>query len=161
MNQIVLSPIGVIHSHYKEPVNVPIQPRYAKNSKAQIKLFSEYISGLKNLDLFSHIIVLYHLHRSEKNYKLHVTPFLDNVERGVFATRAPKRPNGIGISIVSIDKIENNTIFVDQCDMLDQTPVIDIKPYFPEFDIYENASNGWYDEIKMKEKKKTSDDRFK
>lgn len=141
-------------------MNVPIQPRYAKGSKAFIEICNDYSDGIKDLDLFSHIIVLFYLHKATEKYDLRVIPFLDNVERGVFATRAPRRPNHIGLSIVKIDRIEENRIYIDNCDIIDQTPVIDIKPYNPEFDIFPEATTGWYEKDKVKDKNKKSDKRF-
>lgn len=161
MNQITLQPIGKVCSSFEEPVNVPIQPCYARGSKGRIEIFSAYQDGLKDLDLFSHIIVLYHFHKAADAFKLRVVPFLDNTERGVYATRAPRRPNHIGLSIVRIERIEGNMIYIDNCDIVDQTPVIDIKPYNPDFDIYQDAKTGWYEREKVKNKKKKADQRFK
>lgn len=160
MESIIITPIGKVHSFYKEPVNVPIQPKYAKGSKAHIEIFDEFIDGIKDIDLFSHIIVLFHLHLATGEFKLKVIPFMDNVERGVFATRAPRRPNHIGLSVVKIERVEKNIIYIDHCDIEDQSPVIDIKPYNPEFDIFPEATSGWYDIEKVKNKRKKSDQRF-
>jgi tRNA (adenine37-N6)-methyltransferase len=160
VDNIILKPIGIVFSPYKEPVNVPIQPKYADGSKAYIKIFNDYLEGIKDLDLFSHIIILFHLNKATDKLKLKVVPFLDDVERGVFATRAPRRPNHIGLSVVKIERIENKIIYIDNCDILDQTPVVDIKPYNPEFDIFEDATTGWYEKEKVKNKKKKSDQRF-
>ncbi len=128
-----LSPIGIIHSPYKEQKGVPIQPVFSEGVTAEIEVYSEYQQGLKDLEGFSHIILLYLFHKSE-DYRLLCRPFLDNKERGLFATRAPKRPNPIGLSIVELLKIDKNIITIGSPDMIDGTPLLDIKPYVDAFD---------------------------
>lgn len=139
---------------------MPIQPVGAKGVKATIELKNEFIDGLKDLEQFSHIILLYHFHQSE-GYKLKVTPFMDTEERGLFSTRAPRRPNGIGMSIVRLIEIENNILHIEDVDILDGTPLLDIKPFFSQFDNREEAKSGWLEE-KWKERnlKIKSDKRF-
>ena len=154
--KVCYEPIGIIHSEFKEKANVPIQPAFS-NSKGYIELKKEYAKGLKDLDGFSHISLIYHFHKSD-GFDLNVRPFLDNNQRGVFATRAPKRPNNIGLSIVKLDLIKNNVIYVSNLDILDGSPLLDIKPYVPEFTDNEKIRIGWLrGKIKMDHK---SDGRF-
>ena len=138
---ICYEPIGIIHSEFKEKVNVPIQPAFS-DSKGHIELKEELTKGLKDLDGFSHIILIYHFHRSD-GFNLTVTPFLDNAPKGLFATCAPRRPNNIGISIVKLDSIKNNILYVSNLDILDGTPILDIKPYVPEFTNNKATKIGW------------------
>lgn len=160
-DQITYKPIGIIHTPFKSLEGMPIQPIGAKNVKGKILLKDEYQEGLKDLDGFSHIILIYHLHLS-KGYKLHVKPFLDNKERGIFATRAPKRPNQIGISVVCLDSIEGSNLFISNVDIVDGTPLLDIKPYIPQFDKCkgDNVRIGWFEDKHEVANNKKSDDRF-
>ena len=152
--------IGIIHSPHKTIEGIPIQPTGAKGIKADIELFDEYEKGLKDIEEFSHIIVLYDFHKS-KDYELNVKPFLDNEKHGVFATRAPKRPNSIGMSVLKLNKVIKNILYVENVDILDNTPVIDIKPYVSKFDNVEDERNGWLEKSIEKSNKKKSDNRFK
>lgn len=142
MEKIVYSPIGVVHSPFTKKWKTPVQPVFAKDIKGTIEIFPEFEEGLKDLDGFSHIIVLFHLHKSSA-VSLQLTPFVNKVERGVFATRAPMRPNGIGMSVVRLDKIEQNILHIRDLDMLDGTPVLDIKPYFPKCADVISPKYGW------------------
>jgi len=139
-------PIGIIHSEHITPSETPIQPIYAEGCGGYAEIFPEYADGLKDLDGFSHIYILFQLHKSEP-VKLHVKPFLDTEVRGLFATRAPSRPNPIGMSIVKLISVEGNRLYLDGIDMLDGTPIVDIKPYTARFDKIENTRNGWQDSI--------------
>ncbi len=121
---------------------MPIQASGAKGIKGKIILKEEFISGLTDLDGFSHILLIYHFHQSS-GFDLMTTPFLDSKKRGVFATRAPRRPNAIGISVVRLLKIENNMLHIAGVDMLDETPLLDIKPYIPAFDVHPTEKDGW------------------
>lgn len=161
MKTVEYRPIGTIHSPHKDLNGMPIQPVGAKGFKGQIELENEYVEGLKDLDGFSHIILIYHLHMCN-GYSLRVKPFLDNVKRGIFATRAPKRPNPIGMSVVCLEKVERNIIHISNVDVLDGTPLLDIKPYIPHFDTCEdeNICVGWFDDKKQEVKEKKSDTRF-
>jgi tRNA (adenine37-N6)-methyltransferase len=150
---ITCKPIGVIHSEHQVAEETPIQPVYAKGCKGQAEIFPEYAAGLRNLASFSHIYLIYHFHRAEET-KLIVKPFLQNVEKGVFATRAPNRPNAIGVSVVELMKIEGNVLFFDGADILDGTPLLDIKPYTVKFDRFEISRNGWQDEVDNETAKK-------
>ena len=117
------------------------------------------MAGLQDLEGFSHIILLYHCHLS-KAYRLKVKPFLDDVERGLFATRAPARPNPIGISLVRLIRIENATLFVQDIDIIDQTPLLDIKPFVPDFDVRKAAKTGWLEKKASNAEKISDDGRF-
>jgi len=158
--KIEYTPIGLIHSPYTDTDDMPIQPAGAENVKGSIEVFEAYQPGLQDLEGFSHIILLYCFHRSH-GFKLKVIPFLDSVEHGLFATRAPKRPNPIGLSVVRLDRIENGVLQVSNKDILDSTPLLDIKPYVPEFDVRENVRTGWLDKLSQKAANRKSDDRFR
>jgi tRNA-Thr(GGU) m(6)t(6)A37 methyltransferase TsaA len=143
---ITYKSIGTIHSEHKQANETPIQPVYAQECAGAVDVFPEFAEGLADLEGFSHIYLLYHLHRC-KNVRLKVKPFLQDVERGVFATRAPCRPNGIGMSIVRLIRREGNTLHVQGLDVLDGTPLLDIKPYTPRFDCVRTERNGWQDDV--------------
>lgn len=151
-------PIGIIHTPFTTKEGMPIQPKFGEGIRGSIELNKEFEDGLLDLDGFSHLILIYHLHQSQ-GYQLKVTPFLDHFQHGVFATRAPKRPNAIGLSIVKLIEIKKNILTIENVDMLDQTPLLDIKPYIPLFDHYPEAKTGWLD-AEPKEAKKFSDNRF-
>ena len=158
--KIEYQPIGIIHTPYTDLAGMPIQPVGAAGVEGTVEVFAEYRDGLRDLEGFSHIILLYHLHCS-KGFKLHVTPFLDTESRGLFATRAPKRPNPIGLSVVKLRKVEGGVLSVENVDMLDGTPLLDIKPYIPAFDAQRQVRTGWFAKaIGMAEHKK-SDGRFR
>jgi tRNA (adenine37-N6)-methyltransferase len=156
---IAFFPIGIIKSPFIEKVGMPIQPAAGKGIKGSVEVFEEFKDGLKDLDGFSHIILIYYLHRSEK-YKLCVKPFLDDQERGVFATRAPNRPNAIGMSVVRLLEINGNQLTIENVDILDKTPLLDIKPYISAFDCFETESNGWISGKTINLTSIRSDDRF-
>jgi len=158
--KIIYQPIGIIYSPHKEVKGVPIQPSSAKGIQGEIELFEEYQDGLKDLDGFSHIIILYDFHKS-KGYSLQLTPFLDEKLRGVFATGAPKRPNQIGLSVLKLNRIKGNKLYVENVDMLDETPVLDIKPYASQFDAVEEEKIGWLSKNIKESDVKKSDERFK
>jgi tRNA-Thr(GGU) m(6)t(6)A37 methyltransferase TsaA len=161
MSEIRLESIGIIRTTYKTIENMPIQPMGAKGKKAHIELKAKFLDGLKDLEEFSYVTLLYHLHKVT-DYKLKVIPFMDTEEHGVFATRSPRRPNAIGLSTVKLIGIEGNLIYIEDADILDGTPLLDIKPFFSQFDNREKAKSGWLDR-KWEEKHKTltSDERFK
>jgi len=158
--KIEFNPIGVIHSPFSDPQGMPIQPAGAEGVTGTVEVFEEFRSGLKDLDGFSHVILLYHFHRS-RGFRLHVVPFMDSRERGVFAPRAPKRPNAIGLSVVRLNRIEDRILHVENLDVLDGTPLLDIKPYVPEFDAQDEARTGWLETARKTVSEKKSDDRFK
>lgn len=157
---IQLKPIGIIHTPFSIPEGMPIQPAGAAGVHGTIEVFKEYQAGLKDLEGFSHIILLYHFHRSQ-GFNLHIVPFMDTQPRGLFATRAPKRPNPIGLSVVQLDRIENDTLHIQNVDMLDDTPLLDIKPYVPDFDSITNVRTGWLEGAKRTVRNRQSDERFK
>jgi len=159
MNTIILNPIGTIHSPHTSAKGTPIQPQAAKNVKATLEIFPEYVEGLKDLSAFSHLILLYHFHEI-KSTKLQVKPYMDAELRGVFATRAPGRPNAIGLSVVKLINIEGNLLHIEQADMLDGTPLLDIKPYVPQFDPQEEIRIGWLEKRVNKLKQTKDDGRF-
>jgi tRNA-Thr(GGU) m(6)t(6)A37 methyltransferase TsaA len=145
VNEIKYKPIGVIHSPFKEPKGTPIQPAGAKGIKGIVEIFPEYAEGLKDIEGFSHIILLYHFHLS-KGSTLIAKPYMDNETHGVFAMRGPSRPNSIGISVVCLVKVEANVLHIQDVDIVDGTPLLDIKPYVPEFDTREVERIGWLKE---------------
>ncbi len=157
---IEFQPIGVIHTPFTEQQGMPIQPAGAAGVKGTVELFEEFRAGLEDLDGFSHVILLYHLHRSQ-GFSLRVTPFLDSQARGLFATRAPRRPNPIGLSVVQVDGVEDGILHVRNVDILDETPLLDIKPYVPEFDSPVDVRTGWLEQAKKTVSQMRSDDRFK
>ena len=156
---ISYQPIGTIHSPHQQVSGMPIQPSAAKGVQGCVVVTPQYQEGLQDLDGFSHLILLYHFHRVEE-VRLKVTPFLDQQQRGVFSTRAPTRPNPIGISIVRLLRLEGNQLEVADIDVLDGTPLLDIKPYVPYFDRPENVQAGWIEASKDDVQNKQSDDRF-
>jgi tRNA-Thr(GGU) m(6)t(6)A37 methyltransferase TsaA len=156
MNIIQYRPIGIIHTPYKTPAGTPIQPQAAKGVEADVEVFEKYAEGLTDLGEFSHIYLIYHFHLSRK-FSLKVKPFLDDESHGLFATRAPSRPNPIGLSIVELIGIEKNTLHVKNIDVLDGTPLLDIKPYVPGFDICKASKIGWMNK-KIKNLAEAQDD---
>jgi tRNA-Thr(GGU) m(6)t(6)A37 methyltransferase TsaA len=159
MNQVIFKPIGIIHSPFRQIEGMPIQPSAAKGIKGHIVVNEDYIEGLCDLDGFSHIYLLYHLHLSN-SYNLKVIPFLDDQQRGVFSTRAPKRPNPIGLSVVKLIKIDLNILVIENIDIIDGTPLLDIKPYVREMDGVNHNRIGWLSKYIKEMKSKNSDKRF-
>ena len=158
--KIEFTPIGIIHSPFMVPEGMPIQPAGAAGVQGTVEAFEDFHPGLKDLDGFSHIILLYHFHHSH-SFNLHVVPFMDLEPRGLFATRAPKRPNPIGISVVQLDKIEDGVLHIQNVDILDGTPLLDIKPYVPKFDAQVDVRIGWLEKASKTVSSQKSDDRFK
>ena len=156
MKKIEFKPIGIIHSPYKKMKGTPIQSSAAKEIEGTIEIFPEYVEGLSDLDGFSHIQLLFYFHLSKK-FKLKVKPYMDDHSRGVFATRAPSRPNSIGLSIVNLIKIEGNILYIKNMDMIEGTPLLDIKPYVSKFDDANVKKIGWL-ENKIHKLPKTKDD---
>ena len=159
METIEYRPIGIIHSPFKTPEGSPIQPAAARGIKGKIEIFPEFEEGLQDLAGFSHIFVLYHFHLSGK-FSLTVKPFLDNEIRGVLATRAPSRPNPIGISVVKLIKIESCDLHIQNVDVIDGTPLLDIKPYVPAFDVHPADRIGWIEGKTGRIEKTVGDERF-
>jgi len=142
--KLAFAPIGIIHSPYAEPAGVPIQGVFADGATGSVEVFPEFAAGLADLDGFSHIILLYCFNLS-KGYTPTCTPFLDVQERGVFATRAPRRPNPIGLSVVRLTGIDGRVLRIADVDIVDGTPLLDIKPYVPDFDVRTGVRTGWYE----------------
>jgi tRNA-Thr(GGU) m(6)t(6)A37 methyltransferase TsaA len=138
-------PIGIIHTPHKDPKGTPIQPTGATEFEGVIELEPKYREGLQDLDGFSHIILLYQFHKS-KQYNLSVKPYMDTKQRGLFATRYPARPNSIGLSVVRLKKIIENKLFIQDVDMLDGTPLFDIKPFVPAIDNRVDCRIGWLED---------------
>ncbi len=155
-----IAQIGIIHSPHKTLEDMPIQPKGASEVSGYIEVDEKYIDGLKDLEGFSHIYLLYRFHKAARTEML-VTPFMDEKPRGVFATRSPLRPNHIGMSIVNLTRIEKNKVFVKGIDVLDGTPLLDIKPYIEKFDAVENSSSGWLKASDEEISNKRSDGRFR
>ena len=149
MNSIILNPIGIIHSPFKDRTSTPRYPRAAKNIQGEVEIFPAYIEGLKDLEDFSHIMLIFYFHRSE-GYSLTVTPYLDKESHGLFTTRSPFRPNPIGVSVVKLIEIKNNKIIIEEFDIMDQTPLLDIKPYTPEILDLSAVKMGWIEKYKDK-----------
>ena len=160
MKDIVYKPIGIIRTPFTEPEGMPIQSKFSE-AEGSVVLPLKYMNGLHGIVDFSHIILIYHFHKS-KDFELLVKPFLSEEIMGLFAVRAPNRPNPIGISVVELLDIvsfKNEVkLEVKGVDMLDETPLLDIKPYFPDFDCFRHAKSGWYE--KREYEKTKSDSRF-
>ena len=156
---LTITPIGVIHTPFENLEGMPIQPSGAVDIMGAIVMNKEYEPGLKDIEGFSHLILLYQFHRS-KGYDLLVKPFLDDEKRGLFATRAPRRPNPIGLSIVRLVERKGNVLTIKDIDVLSGTPLLDIKPYVTAFDVKEAAALGWLEKKQDKAKDLKSDSRF-
>ena len=159
INRITYRPIGVIRSSFTELAGMPIQPTSELAQPGYIEIYPDFEDGLKDLGGFSHLILLYHMHKVQET-QLIVTPFLDNVPRGVFATRAPTRPNPIGCSVVKLQRVEKRILHIDALDVLDGTPLLDIKPYVPAFNPEAAVRIGWLAHASGSALHQSSDDRF-
>ncbi len=157
--KIELEQIGTIFTSFKTREGMPIQPNGAKGMKGKIIINKELSNGLNDLIGFSHIILIYHFHKSE-GFELKTKPFLDTKKRGIFSTRAPKRPNSIGISVVRLLKIQENELYVENIDILNETPLLDIKPYIPAFDYHKVEKIGWIENKTENLNTIKSDNRF-
>jgi len=136
-------PIGVIHTPILEPQGAPIQAARSELT-GTVEVFPEYAAGLEGLEDFSHVYLLYVFHRAGQGAELQVKPFLDDRLHGLFATRYPRRPNPLGLSIVRLEGRQGSRLTFRGADMLDGTPLLDIKPYIPEFDVFSVSQQGWY-----------------
>lgn len=145
MKSILIKPIGIIHSPYKSLSDIPIQGSLDNKTEAYAELFNKYQEGLLDLDGFSHAFLIYYFHESKRE-DIIGRPFLENKKHGIFAIRSPHRPNHLGLSIVEIKKIVDNKLRFTCVDILDGTPLIDIKPYVKYFDNRENVISGWLEE---------------
>lgn len=160
--EIVYQSIGTIRTPYKTTEGMPIQPQGAVGTQGHIDLNAELAPGLKSLSGFSHLVLLYHFHaHPDASYKLEVVPFLDDRPHGLFSTRAPRRPNPIGLSVVRLIRIAENRLYIDNVDVLDQTPLLDIKPHVPAFDATTEVRLGWMETKLGCVDSHRSDNRFK
>lgn len=160
MTNITYRQIGIIHSPFTDPKGTPIQTLYGRGVEGSVEVYLEFEKGLKDIEGFSHLILLYHLHLA-KEPSLLIKPFLDTVKRGIFSTHGPSRPNPIGISIVRFIKKKENILYIQDVDMLDGTPLLDIKPYVPEFDARTVYRIGWLEGKMDKVVSSRNDERFK
>jgi tRNA (adenine37-N6)-methyltransferase len=143
---ITYMPIGIIYSEHTAPERTPIQPIYARGCTGRVEIFPEYAPGLLDVEGFSHLYLLYHFHRGGAP-RLLVEPFLQDVARGVFATRAPCRPNALGLSIVRLIRRDGAVLHLQDVDILNGTPLLDLKPYTARFDRIETTHDGWHVEV--------------
>jgi len=144
--QFIYRPIGIIQSDHTVADKTPIQPVYAAQCEGRAEIFPEFADGLHDLEGFSHIYLIYHFHRAGSP-RLMVKPFLEDVEHGIFATRAPARPNAIGLSVVELVRREGAMLYFRGADILDGTPLLDIKPYIARFDNIVTSRNGWQEGV--------------
>lgn len=151
--------IGTVRSPHTNLQDMPIQPKGASALQGSIEVFEQFTEGLKDLEGFSHLYLLYHFHMAKRT-EMTVIPFMDTVPRGVFATRSPLRPNHIGISIVELIEVNRNIVTIRGVDVLDGTPLIDIKPYIAAFDEVQSSRSGWMQATKQEVADKRSDSRF-
>jgi len=154
MDRLTLEPIGIIHSEHKVPKETPIQPVCAQGSAGHIEVFPQFAEGLDDIDGFSHLHLIYWLHRADEiagsvagSTPLKVIPFLDDVPRGVFAVRSPVRPNPLGLSVVRLVERRGAELLVKDLDVLDGTPLLDIKPYVEGFDLRLGTRGGWFEKV--------------
>jgi tRNA-Thr(GGU) m(6)t(6)A37 methyltransferase TsaA len=151
--QISYEPIGIIHTPFKEQAGTPIQGAFAPDSKGEVEIYERYANGLKDVAGFSHLILIYHFHLAE-GYSLTTKPFLDDESKGIFAIRHFNRPNHIGLSIVRLYAVRGNILDIGEVDIVDGTPLLDIKPYVPDFDNRPNVRNGWYEQASNRDEYK-------
>ena len=159
MDSHSVKPIGEIRTPFESPEGMPIQPT-GSEATGTVELNEEYAEGLRDLDGFSHCILIYYLHNADDEASMTVEPFLDDSERGLFATRAPNRPNPIGVSVVEVLGVDGPRVEVGGIDVLDGTPVLDIKPLVPEFDSPKDVSIGWLGSVAGDADEVSADDRF-
>jgi len=160
LKPILYEPIGTIYTPFKDTQYMPIQAKGGRGIKGTIGIKPSFAEGLNDIGGFSHIMLIYHFHRS-KNYSLMVRPFMDDTLHGVFATRAPKRPNPIGISVVRLRKVEGRVLYIEDVDIVNGTPLLDIKPYIPDIDAFRTKRIGWLSKKTKGFRKAKSDRRFK
>jgi tRNA (adenine37-N6)-methyltransferase len=158
METLTLTPVGIIHSEHAKPKRTPIQPVCAQGSSGRVAVFPEYEEALDDIDGFSHLHLIYWLHRAGEATNavsgarsLKVVPFLDDVPRGIFATRSPIRPNPIGLSVVRLVERRGRELFIEDVDVLDGTPLLDIKPYVEGFDLRVGTRGGWTEQVSGEE----------
>jgi len=144
-HNIIFKPIGIIHTPFDESDKIPRQGRFADNNEGRAEVNEEFSKGLKDLDTFTHAILIFYFHQKNESLKLLQYPKGRTIPRGVFAIRSPLRPNKIGLTIVKIISVENNSLHFTGADMIDGTPLLDIKPYVPDIDCYPEAGKGWFE----------------
>jgi tRNA-Thr(GGU) m(6)t(6)A37 methyltransferase TsaA len=145
MDKIEIEPIGIIRTPYRQPREMPIQGRFKDDVEGWIELTERYVPGLKDLDQFSHLILIYYFHRSDRE-ELEGRPYLEDQTHGIFAIRSPHRPNHLGLSVVKLQRIEGSRVYFTEVDVLDRTPLLDIKPHVEHFDRREGVRSGWLDD---------------
>ena len=159
-NPITFFSLGTIHSPFHDIAGMPIQPNGARGIRGTVEVADQFAEGLKDLEGFARIILIYSFHKCT-GHELHVKPFLDPSPRGIFATRSPRRPNAIGLSVVRLLSINGSTLSVEDVDILDGTPLLDIKPYVPAFDAYPDSCSGWLEMVAHNAGSVRSDGRFR
>ncbi len=157
---IQYDPIGVIRTPFDDPERMPIQPAGESAATGTVDLNDEYEAGLADLEGFSHCILLYHLHAGDGGYSLTPTSFLDETPQGLFATPTPSRPNPLGLAVVAIESVEASELTVSGIDIVDWTPVLDIKPFVGAFDIPDDPVDGWVEGAQADVETAAADDRF-
>ena len=160
MEPVTYNPIGIIETPFASREGMPIQAQGGEGIRGRITLFPEYALGLQDLADFSHLILLYHFHLTRET-RLVVTPFLDTTPRGVFATRSPNHPNPIGLSTVRLIEIQETVLEIEDVDIVNGTPLLDIKPYVPAFDHRQPERLGWLEKAGAAVRQTRADTRFK
>ena len=141
-DRVTYKPIGVIHTGFMDKAEAPIQGVFAKGAKGEVEIFPEYADGLRDIEGFSHVILIYHFHLAD-GYSLVSMPFLEDEQHGIFSMRHFKRPNPIGLSVVRLESVKGNKLEISEVDIIDGAPLLDIKPFVPRFDHRDNAKSGW------------------
>ena len=158
--KIVFKPIGTISTPFEEPEGIPIQGALRTDIEGSVEILPEFVDGLKDIDGFSHLFLLYYFHRV-KEYKLVARPFMDDTPRGVFSIRGPRRPNPIGLTVVRLLERNDRILRIGGVDMVNGTPLLDITPYFPDIDAHQKVRTGWAkDKFRRDGKSKKADNRF-
>ena len=143
MDKVIYRPIGVIHTGFMDKAEAPIQGVFAKGAKGEVEVFPEYADGLRDIEGFSHVILIYHFHLAD-GYSLVSEPFLEDEQHGIFSMRHFKRPNPIGLSVVRLESVRGNKLEISEVDIIDGAPLLDIKPFVSWFDNRPDAKIGWY-----------------
>jgi len=147
---VVFDPVGVIHTPYKKPAEMPFQGALAPETEGRVVVYPRFSEGLKDIEGFSHLILIYYFHMVD-NYTLISRPYNNNKPRGIFSIRGPRRPNPIGMTVVRLKRREDSVLYISGVDMVDNTPLLDIKPYFPDIDSHEAEHTGWREASGTKE----------
>ena len=157
--EIVYRPIGLVHSLYRKKTGVPIQGSLSEKSQGTAEVFAQFEAGLQDIEGFSHLILIYHMHKVD-GVDLVCRHFLQDEDPGIFAVRSPRRPNPIGFSVVRLERREGRMLHISEVDIMDQTPILDIKPWVCHFDTRRDTRSGWFDEALKGVKARDADDRF-